>query len=206
MKKIKFFIDFHKEEQWLVKMAAQGWQLKKQGPVYTFESAAPEQPTIKIDYRHFKKQADFIEYRSLFEDSGWQHISGTKHSGNQYFKRKGAYDDDIFSDTASRAGRYKRLADMMLSIFILFLPIVFISISKGTLGIDYLLNPKTLYFTPGLWEMSGAKFWGRFLFETPFALMRGFSWSISLALIILYVLMTIKSWLLYRKAMNDDDV
>ncbi|MCL2593196.1 MAG: DUF2812 domain-containing protein [Defluviitaleaceae bacterium] len=201
MKKIKFFLNFQKEEKWLKQMAAQGYQLKKQGPIYTFEPAPPKQTNIKIDYRHFKKQQDFLNYRSIFEDSGWQHISGTKNSGNQYFKQidDNSY-DDIFSDTTSRAGRYKRLANMMLFMFVIILPLVIISSTKGTLGIDIFLNPRTLYYTPGLWERSGLEFWQAFLFETPFALMRGLSSSISLAILISYVLLTIKSLTLYRKA------
>lgn len=33
-----------------------------------------------------------------------------------------------------------------------------------------ILNPKLAFFTPGLWERSGVKFWKAFLFELPFAL------------------------------------
>jgi len=201
MRKFKFFINFQKEEKWLEQMATQGWRLKKQWLGYVFESATPEQANIKIDYRHFKNQHDFLEYRSLFADGGWQHISGTKNSGNQYFKQIGDCNgEDIFSDDTSRAGRYKRLSNMMLTMLFVWFPFVIISYTQGTLGLEAFISPRELYLTPGLWELSGSAFWIAFIFETPFAIMRGFSTSIGLVIFLAYVFLTIKSWLLYRKA------
>jgi len=205
MRKFKLFINFHKEEKWLADMAMQGWQLKKLWFGYTFEPAPPQQTNIKIDYRHFKSQQDFLDYCSLFEDSGWQHISGTKNSGNQYFRQVGENShEDIFSDDVSRAGRYQRLANTMLFIAIMFTPLVIIAIQQGTFGLEAFTNPRGLYLTPGLWEMSGAQFWRAFLFETPFAFMRGFSMSLSLLFALAYVLITIRSWALYKKATKAD--
>ena len=110
MKKFKPFLNYEKEERWLADMASQGYHLKEVGFGYSFESAPPEQVVIKIDYRRFKKEQDFLDYLALFEDSGWQHISGTKNIGFQYFKKTNSDStEDIFSDTTSRAGRYKRL-------------------------------------------------------------------------------------------------
>jgi len=201
MRKFKLFVNFQKEEKWLENMAAQGWQMKKQWLGYVFESVTPEKVNIKIDYRHFKSQQDFLEYSSLFEDSGWQHISGTRNSGNQYFKQVGEYSsEDIFSDDTSRAGRYKRLSDMMLAMFFLFFPFVIIAYTQGTLGLEAFTNPRVLYLTPYLWELNGFEFWRAFLFETPFVLMRGFSTSIGLLIFLAYIFLTIKSWLLYRSA------
>ena len=131
MRVFRFFLNFEKEEKWLEHMALQGYQLKGHKALYRFEAAPPEQANIKIDYRIFKKQQDFEDYRSLFEDSGWLHIAGTKSSGNQYFKRMDENSgEDIFSDTASRAGRYKRLSEMMLFCFVVFLPFLLPSIWK----------------------------------------------------------------------------
>jgi hypothetical protein len=44
---------------------------------------------------------------------------------------------------------------------------------NNTVNIGAIINPRELYFTPGLWDKQGAAFLGSFLFETPFALMRG---------------------------------
>ena len=204
MKKFKIFIDFEKEEKWLEEMALQGWLLKKQSFFYTFTPVTPQQVNIKIDYRIFSKNQDFQEYLALFEDSGWLHIAGTKMSGNQYFKRTCEdAGDDIFSDSLSRAGRYKRVANMMLFGIVVFLPFIIISMFQGTLfNIVAFINPKTLYYTPGLWERSGSDFWGAFLFETPFALMRGFSGVILSLFILAYLFLTVRSWIIYRRAIR----
>jgi len=201
MKKFRLFLNFDKESKWLQQMASKGWQLKKQGPLYTFEKTEPDTSNIKIDYRYFKSQSDFLEYRTLFEDSGWQHLSGSKFSGNQYFKQISNNSGmDIFSDEFSRTARYKRLANSLLSGLIIFLPLVFVSFNQGTLGIEVFTNPRELYLTPGIWDLSGTDFWRAFLFETPFALMRGFSGIFGLLIFLCYVSLTIKSWMLYKKA------
>ena len=69
---------------------------------------------------------------------------------------------------------------------------------------DSFLNPKALYLTPGLWEMSGLAFWRHFLFETPFALMRGFGWLFWLLFILSYAFFAVKSWALYKKALDSN--
>jgi len=205
MKKFRIFINFQKEEKWLEQMALQGWLLKKQNIIYTFTPAPPQQANIKIDYRIFTKNQDFIDYITLFEDSGWKHISGTKMSGNQYFIQLNDNNEDIFSDSMSRAGRYKRAANMMLFGAILFLPLIIVAIQQGTFfRLDMFVNPKVLYFTPGLWESSGFDFWRAFLFETPFAFMRGFSWSLWSLFIIAYFILTIRAWITYKKAVKID--
>jgi len=201
MRKIKFFYCFEKEENWLERMAARGWRLKKRGFVYTFEFVPPEKANIKMDFRIFKRQEDFIEYITLMEDSGWQHLAGTKGSGNQYFMQIADNgDEDIFSDNTSRAGRYKRLSEMMLLCFVICLPFAFTSFITESIKLEAFINPKLLYYTPGLWETSGFEFWRKFLFETPFALMRGFSWCVTLLLFFSLIFFAIKSWLIYKKA------
>ena len=206
MKKLRFFVDFSKEEKWLEEMALQGWQLKRQGFVYTFESAPPEEVNIKIDFRYFKSQNDYIEYCQLFEDSGWKLIAGSKNNGNQYFIKIGENsNDDIFSDNASRAGRYKRLSQMMLFFLFILIPLIVFSYTKGTFNLNAFIDPKSLYLTPGLWDMSGVDFWRRFIFETPFAIMRGFSLSLTVVFLTTYIILTIKSWVVYKKAGSTDD-
>jgi hypothetical protein len=46
-----------------------------------------------------------------------------------------------------------------------FIPIFAVLISTDSIDAGALLNPKLLYYTPGLWEETGAAFWGAFLFE-----------------------------------------
>jgi len=207
MKKLKIFLSFEKEQKWLEKMAAKGWQLNKQRLLYTFVSSKPSTANIKIDYRYFKNENDFLEYRTLFEDSGWKHLSGTKFSGNQYFMQTSdTGGTDIFSDESSKAARYQRLAYGMLSMICIFFSFVIISYNQGTLGLDAITSPGELYLTPGLWELNGAEFWRAFLFETPFALMRGVSAIFGLLMFFGCVFLTAKSWALHRKAAKASDI
>ncbi|MBU3144084.1 DUF2812 domain-containing protein [Clostridium sp. CF012] len=199
MIKFKFFINYDKEEKWLNEMAKKGYELEYMYFGYKFRSIKPENATVRIDYRVFKKKEDFIEYCFLFEDSGWKHIAGSKKSGNQYFKKNDENSqEDIFSDGISRAGKYKRLSDMLMLPSVTSLVLSAIYITGGQLNVKSLLNPKLLYLTPGLWERTGLAFWSDFLLETPFVFIRGSIWLIPLILI-LSVCLLIKSRILYSK-------
>src|SRR5690625_3966051 len=117
MYKYRFFLDFDKEEKWLEQLAREGFHLKKVSFGYLFQRGEPINATIKIDFRKFGKKEDFINYRTLFEDSGWKHLAGTKNSGMQYFQKVNEpAGNDIFSDTDSKASRYKRLSQMFFTL------------------------------------------------------------------------------------------
>ena len=73
----------------------------------------------------------------------------------------------------SRAGKYKRLSKTFLELAICYLPILFLFMYSNTMNLGAFVNPKELYLTPGLWDKQGVSFLWSFLFETPFALMRG---------------------------------
>jgi hypothetical protein len=198
--KFKFYLDFEKEEKWLNQMAKEGWELNRKPFGYQFREAIPNDTIIKIDYRCFKTNEDFGDYRTLFRDSGWEHIAGTKLSGTQYFKKVNEYGDaDIFSDIPSKAARYKKLSNMWLTMAFSYIPIFFVLFTAKTIDIAALLNPKLLYYTPGLWEKTKISFWRAFLFETPFAMMRGFSWLFFPALIILYFVFAMRAEKNYRR-------
>ncbi len=203
MNKFRFYIDFEKEEKWLNQMAEQGWELCKKSFGYEFHKIVPNNiinTIIKIDYRTFKNNRAFEDYLALFRDSGWEHISGSKYSGTQYFKRVNENGDtDIFSDISSKAARYKRLSNMWLTTAISYFPIFIALILTNAVNITAFLNPRALYYTPGLWERTGVYFWRAFLFETPFAVMRGVSWLFFPVLIILYLAFAIKAEKHYRK-------
>src|SRR5699024_9388178 len=167
------------EEKWLEQMAGNGYHLKSTMFGYRFDSASPEDATIKIDYRTFKRKADFEDYCAMFEDSGWQHLAGSKNSGHQYFKKKHeAAGEDIFSDQHSKASRYKRFSNMSLELAMSFIPLLIIFYITDAIDFEAFINPKALYYTPGLWDKEGVDFLFSFLFETPFALMRGFIWLV----------------------------
>lgn len=198
MHKFKFFIDFEKEERWLEELAEQGWHLKGTFLGYQFKKGEPNSKPIKIDFRKFKRKADFIDYCTLFEDSGWKHLAGSRNSGVQYFMKMdetGA--GDIFSDADSKAARYKRYAAASFELAMSFLPLLIVFCLTDLVDFDAFLNPKELYLTPGIWEKRGSAFWSSFLIETPFAVMRGFIWSFIPVMVILYFVFSWRSNKLY---------
>lgn len=175
MKKLRFFFDFDKEERWLQEMAAKGWQLESVLFTYTFHKSDPSALPIRMDYHTFYSQSRFQDYLTLFEDCGWRHIAGYKSMGMQYFVRiRPDASDDIFSDAASKAGRYKRVSEMWLSLFACYLAIsssLFTTFSHS-ISIDFIIHPKTAFLTPDLWNLTGSAFWSAFFIESPFAFFR----------------------------------
>lgn len=205
MKKYKFFsYNLKKEEEWIQGIIEKGYRLRRVGAFggYEFELTGKVacMPIVRIDFRIFKKKEEYRDYIAMFEDSGWKHISGSMHCGSQYFeKRKPDASDEIFSDQESKAGRYKRIADNWMSVMCSYLPLVVVFIATGVIKIDTIFHLKELYYTPGLWEMSGFHFWRAFLFETPFAFMRGFAGWLLIAFVLLYAYFGLKASYWYRK-------
>lgn len=206
MVKHKFFIyNVKKEEDWLENYRQQGYRLisvKTSTGRYEFEKVDDKAfiPKVKIDFRTFKKRDEFENYLAIFEDFRWHHIAGTKSNGVQYFEQMGPdADDDIFSDEVSKAERYKRISNMWLELFVVYLPILIVFKTSGIFDFSKILRLKELYYTPGLWEMRGAAFWGAFLFETPFALGRGFVGLLFLLIVLMYAWFGIKALYWYKK-------
>ena len=101
---------------------------------YQFKKGNPETATIKIDFRRFRRKEDFIDYCTLLEDSGWKHLAGSKNSGMQYFKKlDDSAGDEIFSDTNSKAARYKRYANMCYESSMSFIPLLLIFYLSDTI-------------------------------------------------------------------------
>ncbi|BBF42181.1 hypothetical protein lbkm_0863 [Lachnospiraceae bacterium KM106-2] len=197
-------VNIDKEEKWIRSMNESGKRLlyvRTSTGRYEFDEpqADDERQIVKMDVRTFRSKADFEDYKAMFEDSGWRHIGGTKSSGVQYFEKVSEdASEDIFSDKASKAERYRRLANMWLTSFLCFLPLTIV-LYHNTMKEYDIFHPKSLYFTPGLWELKGSRFVGAFLFETPFAIGRGFMWLVMLVIILSYLFFTIKSYYWYRK-------
>lgn len=207
MKKFKkFVVDIQKEESWIRGITDQGYRLvcvRRGLGIYDFAACEGKGRTIKIDYRTFQKQDEYTDYITMFEDSGWRHLSGTKSSGFQYYeKMKEELNEDIFSDKLSQAERYKRLSKAWLDIFVIYLPFLAVLIGTGVFKFQQFAHWKELYLTPGLWEMSGTKFLFSFLFETPFVIMRGFAGLLFLLLLLIYAYFGLRALWYYRKERN----
>ncbi|MBD7936439.1 MULTISPECIES: DUF2812 domain-containing protein [Cytobacillus] len=202
MRKFKLFIDFDKEEQWLEEMASKGYQLDSTNFGYKFRLAEPKAKKIKIDFRKFRHSTDFWDYITLFEDSGWRHLAGSKYSGIQYFEKvDDRAIDDIFSDNDSKAKRYKRYAHSSLILAISNFPLLICLYFTGIIDPVYLIRPRELYLTPGLWDKSGTSFWFSFIFETPFALFRGAAWTFIPLSILSYLFFSYKANKRYIQSM-----
>lgn len=203
MHKYKLFLDFDKEEAWLRGLSTQGWALvgKNGSGSYRFARTDGKEYLYRIDYRTFKSQSDYQDYLALFDDAGWRHVGGTKHSGEQYFvELGGGADHDIFSDGGDRTARYRKRIRLLGAVFLAYLALLFSLIASGSIDVASFFNPATFYYTPGLWERAGASFWFGFLFETPFAIMRGYWWVIIAAILAAYAFYLIANW---RLAMRE---
>lgn len=173
MKALKTFIDFEKEEAWLNRMADKGHLLHKVGALYSFHPVEPGTATVRVDFRPQMSGDDFEDYRTLFLDAGWTHLTGSRSGGPQYFATfSGDPVADIFSEAASRTQRYRH-AITMNALFLLPLVVVVIALaSVGSITLDSLFSPRDWYLTQGLWQMNGWEFTRAFLFETPFVVLR----------------------------------
>jgi hypothetical protein len=208
MKVFKVFVDLDKEEKYLCEMAEKGYLFVKYSywGVYTFEPTEPKTLNYRVDYRYFSSKAQFEEYVTLFEDSGWEHIYGTQSSGSQYFipKQDANQTEDIFSDRVSKADRYKRLSIICLVSACALFAVIFTTVLYTTKNIGWAaFDFHNWYLTPDLWEKTGSDFWKAFLFETPVAIMRVIMDAIPtlamLFLTVVYGCWAFKAWRLYRK-------
>lgn len=187
-------MNIDREEAWINDIISQGYCLKQVRTStgrYEFEETDTAEhqkflPNVRIDFRTFKKQEDFEDYLALFEDCGWHHICGTKSNGVQYFeKMRPDCGDEIFSDQYSRAERYRKMANVWLGILPSYIALMIVFTTTGLTNAPQITSWKELYYTPGLWDMTGARFAGAFLFETPFALGRAFGCIYPLLLLII---------------------
>ncbi|WP_353485876.1 DUF2812 domain-containing protein [Apilactobacillus xinyiensis] len=115
MKIYKAFLSLKNEEKWINSIQQEGYRLIKVSRIfppvffkYTFVRDSSKNIKVCMDYKKFIRHSDYTSYISLFEDSGWHHISGNRGSGIQYFQNytdKNVY--EIFSDAESKNNFFK---------------------------------------------------------------------------------------------------
>lgn len=180
MKKFKIFLSLKKEEEWINSIQEEGYKLVSVSsvmPMYTFEKLANKEmfiPYVRLDFREKSmKKIDYDDYVTLFSDSGWKLIKGSRFGGAQYFQQTSPdVTRGIFSDKDSQESMKKRYVKFGYSYGFLFLSYSYIFYGGQSGNMSNLLNFKSWYLTPNLWSLNGYKFWFAFLFETPFALFR----------------------------------
>ncbi|MGJ9425913.1 DUF2812 domain-containing protein [Nesterenkonia halotolerans] len=201
VKRLKFFANFDKEEAWLNQMAARGYLLTSAGLFYRFGSMPPGSAVVRVDYRPTMNRSDFEDYLRLFEDSGWQHLSGSRNSGPQYFA---SFSEDpeaeIFSDKESKAQRYRRSVAAWGVVLLPLLTVVFALANQGAIGLSALASPKDWYLTPGLWDMQGIDFLGSFILETPITLFRTGGPFLLVGFCLYLIALIVHQCLLYQRA------
>lgn len=166
MKKFRIFLSLKKEEEWINSIQEEGYRLVSVSsvvPIYTFEKLASKEtfiPYVRLDFREKSMgKVKYEDYVTLFSDSGWKLIKGSRFGGAQYFQQE--YPDvtrDIFSDTDSQESVKKRYVKYGYTYGTLFLLYFFIFFSSNSWNLDKILNFKSWYFTQGLWEMEGMWF------------------------------------------------
>lgn len=168
MKILKIFLDIEKEERWLNEMSEKGYTLISKSLRYKFDKTEIIDRSVRVDFRTFKSKSDYVDYKILFEDSGWKYVAGSKNSGNHYFEKiLSGQVDDIFSDEFSRVAKLKRYTTYWA-----FYSLIILIATSGVR--DITMNPKELFLTPGLWDRVGTEFWRAFWIEVPAVLLRAF--------------------------------
>ncbi len=151
MTKFRIFISFEKEEAWLREMAQKGWRFTGRGTFledYQFEKAEPRDLNIRVDYRYIPADSDFSEYLQLLADSGWNHIYGGNTGAKYFASASGDAEEELFSDNASKAGRYRRQSKNAAICFLIFFPLMLYTFRD--LIMTLLRNPGELFRNPSL--------------------------------------------------------
>ncbi len=203
MHKFRMFLSLKKEEEWINSIQEEGYELVSVSfavPMYTFEKLENKEsfiPYVRLDFREKSmKKTNYEDYVTLFSDSGWKLIKGSRYGGIQYFQQKSPdVTRGIFSDKDSQESMKRRYVKFGYSYGFLFLFYFYIFYGSKTGSMSNLLNVKSWYLTPNLWDMKGMWFWKAFLFETPFALFR-------ITPIFLFLFLGI--YYLIRSLINDD--
>lgn len=92
MKKIKLFLSsIDAEENWINAIQKQGWCLSKVSswlPLYHFEESKDQPPlAVRLDFKDYMSRDSYQDYLTLYEDSGWKHISGSRWAGFIIFSK-----------------------------------------------------------------------------------------------------------------------
>ncbi|KAF1296207.1 hypothetical protein BAU15_10500 [Enterococcus sp. JM4C] len=196
MRKFRLFIDIEKEEKYLERMAESGWGLVNYNSLgfYRFEKIVPEKRNYRIDYRLFANKKDYLNYLTLFEDSGWQAVSSNHGSSHHFFLPISSENQemDIFSDADSSKERYKRY--FALSAFFMALMIICLGIY-----LPGLKDIPTWYLAPDPFNQADFGFIGRILVKTFLASLRVVPLLLILALSIFSMVAAIKSYRLFKQ-------
>ncbi|MGY3748914.1 DUF2812 domain-containing protein [Vagococcus acidifermentans] len=180
MKKFRLFLSLDKEEEWINAIQETGYELVSVNsviPIYTFMKLSSKEtliPYVRLDFREKSmNKTNYEDYVTLFSDSGWKLIKGSRSGGSQYFQQKRPdVTREIFSDKDSQESVKRRYVKFCYSYGFLFLLYFYLFYRNQSGNLSNLLDFKSWYLTPNIWNLKGHSFLFAFLFETPFALLR----------------------------------
>lgn len=203
MHKFRMFLSLKKEEEWINSIQEEGYELvsvPSAVPMYIFEKLENKEsfiPYVRLDFREKSmRKTNYEDYVTLFADSGWKLIKGSRYGGIQYFQQKSPnVTRGIFSDKDSQESMKKRYVKFGYSYGFLFLLYFYIFYRSQSGTLSHLFDFKSWYLTPNLWNLNGYRFWFAFLFETPFALFR---------VLPLFICLFLGMYYLIRSIINDD--
>jgi hypothetical protein len=107
----------HEEEAWLEEMARNGLHLRSGGGIagrHLFEAGKPADVVYRLDYTHpIFAGRDRSRYPQMIQDAGWEHVQDV--FGWRYFRkpREPGGVNEIYADSWSRAGKYRRLMSLL---------------------------------------------------------------------------------------------
>ena len=102
---------YEKEQEYLGKMHAKGWKLKRVSGLgfYHFVKCEPEEMVYQLDYNQGGTDNQ-EEYLQMFKDCGWEYLFD--HAGYSYFRKSMSNmqgKEEIFCDDESRLDMMKRV-------------------------------------------------------------------------------------------------
>lgn len=121
-KKFKFFLTFHKEREWLEKMALQGYMLEdvKFGVYYSFRKEEPKHMLYEVDRFDLKRNPTLEEmmekknFIDMARESGWREVTHDE-SLTYYFTKE--YEQDGFNDLYNDEESIQVRADKFRNIY-----------------------------------------------------------------------------------------
>lgn len=122
IKKIKFFLTFHKEREWLEKMALQGYMLEdvKFGMFYYFRKEEPKHMLYEVDRFDLKRNPNLEEmmekknFIDMAREAGWREVTHDE-SLTYYFTKE--YEEDGFNDLYNDEESIQIRADKFRNIY-----------------------------------------------------------------------------------------
>ncbi|MDL2301362.1 DUF2812 domain-containing protein [Lachnospiraceae bacterium OttesenSCG-928-D06] len=121
-KKVKYFVSWHKEREWLEQMALQGFFLEdiKNSLFYTFRKGEPKRMLYEVDCFLLPKNPTIEEIRhkelclDLAEQFGWKEVTHSEklvyYFAKEYVKGEG---DELYNDEESRALKGERFVSVL---------------------------------------------------------------------------------------------